>query len=130
MRGMRCATAAAAAVLSLCGCSSLSAEDVADAGAAFAEADGDPATQCELLLPNTRASLEEEESSPCEEAIGQVGPGAGDVTAVEVWGEEAQVRLTDDTLFLTRTDEGWRISAAACTPQGEDLPYDCQLEAS
>jgi hypothetical protein len=72
----------------------------------------------------------EEESSTCEEAIGQVPLGAGKVTAVEVWGEEAQVRLTDDTLFLTRTTDGWRISAAACTPQGESLPYDCRLEAS
>lgn len=126
-RGMRCA-AAVSAVLSMCGCGSLSAGDVADLGAAFADADA--ARQCELLLPNTRTSLEEEESSPCEAAIGQVGLGAGDVTAVEVWGEEAQVRLTDDTLFLTRTTEGWRISAAACTPQGEDLPYDCRLEAS
>ena len=47
-----------------------------------------------------------------------------------MWGEEAQVRLSDDTLFLTRTADGWRVSAAACTAQGAELPYECQLEAS
>jgi hypothetical protein len=52
------------------------------------------------------------------------------VTAVEVWGAEAQVRLADDTVFLTRTSDGWRVSAAACTPRGEGLPYDCRLAAS
>jgi hypothetical protein len=126
----RLAAAAAAVLLSLCGCGSLAADEVESVGAAFAAADGDPAEQCELLTANTRTALVEEESSTCEEAIGLVPLGAGEVTSVEVWGEEAQVRLTDDTLFLTRTTDGWRVSAAACTPQGEERPYDCQLEAS
>ena len=43
---------------------------------------------------------------------------------MEVWGEEAQARLTDDTVFLTRTADGWRVTAAACRSQGADLPYD------
>jgi hypothetical protein len=49
---------------------------------------------------------------------------------VAVWGEEAQARLTDDTLFLTRTAEGWLVTAAACRSQGADLPYECQVEGS
>jgi hypothetical protein len=55
--------------------------------------------------------------------------GAGDVVSVEVWGEDALVHLTDDTLFLTRTENGWRVSAGACEPQ-PDAPYVCGVEAS
>jgi hypothetical protein len=117
----------AAAVLVLCGCGDVSDDEVAEVGADFAGAD--PLVRCELLLPNTRTALMEEESATCEEAIETV-PRGGDVTSVEIWGEEAQVRLTDDTLFLTRTSEGWRIAAAACEPQGADRPYDCELAAS
>jgi hypothetical protein len=118
------------AALALCGCGDLSTDEVAAVGTDFATAASDPAARCELLAPNTLTALVEQESSACEEAIGTLPLGSGEVTAVEVWGQEAQVRLTDDTLFLTRTSAGWRVSAAACEPQGEDLPYDCQLEAS
>ena len=47
---------------------------------------------------------------------------------MEVWGEEAQARLTDDTFFLTRTADGWRVTAAACRSRGADLPYTCRVE--
>jgi hypothetical protein len=40
------------------------------------------------------------------------------------------VQLTDDTLFLTRTSHGWKVMAAACRPQAEQQPYDCQVEGS
>jgi hypothetical protein len=51
--------------------------------------------RCELLAPNTRAALVEE-ASGCEEAIQQIPLGSGEVASVEVWGEEAQVRLADE----------------------------------
>ena len=38
--------------------------------------------------------------------------------------------LTDDTLFLTHTSDGWKVMAAACRLEAEDQPYDCQLEGS
>ena len=130
-RGSRCATAVAAvALLSLCGCGGLSAGEVESLGSALADAESDPVARCELLAPNTRAALLEEEASGCEEAIQQIPLGSGEVASVEVGGEEAQVRLADDTLFLTRTPDGWRVAAAGCSPQGEDQPYDCRLEAS
>jgi hypothetical protein len=47
---------------------------------------------------------------------------------VQVWGGGAQVRLSGDTLFLAETHAGWRVTAAACKPNG-DAPYDCQVEA-
>ena len=46
---------------------------------------------------------------------------------MEVWGGDAQVRLGGDTVFLTETPTGWRVTAAACEPRGE-LPYECQVE--
>ena len=37
------------------------------------------------------------------------------------------MRLDKDTLFLARFDQGWRVTAAGCTPHG-DLPYDCTVK--
>ena len=34
---------------------------------------------------------------------------------------------TGDTVFLLRFPDGWRVSAAGCTPQGE-APYDCEVQ--
>ena len=127
-RGASAATVAV--LLSLCGCTSVSAEEVESLGAAFAAAEADPDARCDLLAPNTRTALVEEQASTCPDAIQQVSVGGGEVASVEVWGEEAQVRLTDDTLFLTRTPDGWRVTAAGCSPRGDDLPYDCEVEAS
>jgi hypothetical protein len=74
-------------------------------------------------------SLVAEEGTSCPEAIGSLPLGRGDVVSVEVWGEDALVHLSDDTLFLTRDAGGWLVSAGACQPGG-DGPYQCQLEAS
>ena len=111
----------------LTGCGDLSAGEVEDLASTFARAD-DPAARCGLLASTTLAAVQQD--GPCEDVLAELPVGSGDVTGIEVWGEEAQVRLSDDTLFLTRTADGWRVSAAACTPQGPDLPYDCEVEAS
>ncbi len=110
------------------GCGSLQGTEVQRTATDFAGAD--PAGRCQLLAPATVAALVAEESSSCEEAIEQLPLGTGQVVSVEVWGEEAQVRLADDTLFLTRTSDGWRIEAGACDPSGGEGPYECQLEGS
>jgi hypothetical protein len=127
-RRRRALTALGAAVLLLTGCGSLSDDEVRESAEEFAR--GDAGARCELLAPATLASLAEEESSPCEEAIGDVPLGSGDLMSVAIWGEEAQAKLSDDTLFLTRTSSGWRVMAAACRSQGQDMPYECRLEAS
>ncbi|MCA2185458.1 hypothetical protein [Nonomuraea cavernae] len=64
----------------------------------------------------------------CATALGdlRLGPG-GRVTSVEVWGDDAVVRLAGDTVFLHRFTDGWRVRAAGCEPE-RDLPYDCALE--
>jgi hypothetical protein len=130
MHGRRWAAALTGAALLVSGCGSLNADEVEGVAAQFAGAQDDPATRCELLLPAVVETLVEDEETSCEDAIGDLQVGSGDVASVEVWGEEAQVRLSDDTLFLSRTAEGWRITAAGCRSQGETLPYKCQVEGS
>ena len=128
-RGRGAAVLAAVAALAGLGtgCTSVQGTEVQRAASGFAAAE--PGARCELLAPATLATLAAEESAPCPEAIEQLPLGTGEVVAAEVWGDEAQVRLADDTLSLTRTAAGWRIAAAACRPAGE-RPYECRLEGS
>jgi hypothetical protein len=93
----------------------------------FEDPDSDPETRCELLAPATLAAFEENEAAACTEAIGRLPLEGGQVASVEIWGGDAQVRLGGDTLFLTETRAGWRVTAAACQPRGE-APYDCEVE--
>ena len=95
-----------AGVLALPACTNADEPDVRAAAASFAG--GDDQARCGLLAPATLSSLEAEEGAACAEAIGQLPLGSGDVVSVEVWGSDALVRLTDDTLFLTRTTRGGR----------------------
>jgi hypothetical protein len=122
------ALGAVTATLLLTGCGGLAEGDVTRVAADFAA--GDAAARCELLAPAALSALVEEASTSCEEAIEQVDLGSGEVMDVGVWGEEAQAKLSDDTLFLTHTPAGWRVFAAACIPQGEDRPYDCEVESA
>jgi hypothetical protein len=117
----------ALAALAVAGCSNADEPAVRDAASSFAGADEQG--RCALLAPATRSALEQQEGTSCAEAIGELPLGSGGVVSVEVWGEDALVHLTDDTLFLTRDDGGWLVSAAACTPD-RDGPYECQLEGS
>jgi len=119
----------AGATVVLTGCSATERPAVEDAATTFEDASADPEARCDLLAPKALAALEKDASAPCTEAIQQLPLEGGEVTAVEIWGGDAQVRLSGDTVFLTETGAGWRVVAAACRPQG-DAPYDCELEAS
>jgi hypothetical protein len=130
MRATGCYRAAvAAAVVVLAGCASQERGQVEERAQAFAAAAsaGDTATGCALLAPATSRALEHDAEVPCTVALGEERLGGGRVESVEVWGDEALVRLSDDTLFLTRTSGGWKVAAAGCTPNG-DAPYDCRVE--
>ena len=118
---------AGAVTVLVTGCSSLERPEVEDVAAAFEDPAGDPEARCDLLAPATRAALEDEKSQPCPMAVQEVLLLGGAVRAVEVWGRDAQVVLAGDTLFLTETRTGWRVTAAACEPRG-DAPYDCEVE--
>ena len=125
---------AAGALLALGGCAGQgSAENAAAADAAerFArDVTADISSACDLLAPQTRVQLEDSSEMSCAEALPQQDlPAAGSVRRVEVYGKDAVVHLEKDTLFLARFDDGWRVTAAGCTPNG-DRPYDCDVEGS
>ena len=88
---------------------------------------GDLSRACELLAPATRATLEYQQPQPCPQALLGDNLHSGPIGQVEVWGGEARAHAGSDTLFLTRTRQGWRIAAAGCVPQGDNVPYLCKV---
>jgi hypothetical protein len=112
-----------ATVAMLAGCAATERPDVERAATDFAS--GDPTARCALLTPATLAAVERD--GPCVAAVGTSVPSGTQVLQTSVWGDEAQVRLSGDTLFLTRIGDGWKVAAAGCAPNG-DLPYECRVE--
>ncbi|GIE97753.1 hypothetical protein [Paractinoplanes rishiriensis] len=117
------------AVLPVAGCGSVDRR--ADAAAAVAEqlrravANGDGVAACALLAPSAVAELE----PACPEAvIDEDLPTTGAVRGADVYGQWAQVRLDDDTVFLAAFGGGWRVVAAGCRSRGEAEPYDCTVQ--
>jgi hypothetical protein len=126
-------TATVVGSLLLGGCSGLGNAESGNARAAAQEfvqaARADPGAACDLLAPRTLQELEDAEG-PCEQALPQQGVGSpSDPVTVEVYGKDAIVHLGDATVFLARFAEGWRVTAAACSPV-PDRPYDCSVEGS
>jgi hypothetical protein len=109
----------------LAGCSSASQPEVARVAADFESPQGDPQVRCQLLAPTTLEELQK--SSPCAEVLKQLPFQGGTARSVQVWGGGAQAKVGSDTVFLTETDSGWKVTAALCQPRGE-APYDCQVE--
>jgi hypothetical protein len=123
------ATAIGAAVLSGCSGQGKTEADPAGATAArfSAAATSDATAACSLLAPATASELEKS-SGDCSRGLADADlPSGGRVQEVEVFGLDAMVRLDADTVFLARFANGWRVTAAGCTPQG-DGPYDCDIK--
>jgi hypothetical protein len=88
----------------------------------------DGAAACAVLAPETLADLEQSADQPCARAVlDEDLPAPGRMINTNVYGQWAQVRLDDDTVFLAVFRDGWRVVAAGCKPQG-DRPYDCALQ--
>jgi hypothetical protein len=88
---------------------------------------GNGAAACALLAPETASKLEQSQGESCAEAVlGEDLTESGTVSAQQVYGQWAQVRLSHDTVFLAQFPGGWRVVAAGCAPGGAG-PYDCQL---
>jgi hypothetical protein len=120
--------AALVGVLGTTGCAAAAAPTVAAVADRFAGAVArhDGATACALLTDDARHDTETFGRDCPTQLAGLPDPGA--VQQVEIWGDTAQVRLDDDTLFLLQFPDGWRVSAAGCAPQ-EDAPYRCEVQA-
>lgn len=130
---VRLAPALLGGLLVLGGCAGQGNAEDHNAGAAavaFATSAKDsPSTACGLLAPETLKELESTDGS-CDSALPQqVESGGGSVRQVEVYRKDAIVHLSTDTVFLARFRDGWRVTAAVCTSQG-DRPYDCKIKGS
>ena len=126
---MRTAVAAGLVVAVLAGCAPAAEKSQAQSAAArFADAlmQRDGAAACQLLTDAARSALETTSAEACDQAVVDVRSSTGK-TSAQVWGDEAQVRIGDDTIFLDRTARGWRVRAAGCEPQGGDRPYECEV---
>ncbi len=126
MNSLRSLALGGAAIVVLAGCAGMQRPEVERVAADFAT--GDAATRCALLAPATRSSVERDESAACTQALAELAPSSGQVQHSEIWGDEAQVQLADDTLFLTHTGSGWKVAAAGCLAHVADAPYECSLE--
>lgn len=121
------------AIVALGGCGGKDDEAATRAAERFyaaAEA-GDGEEACAQLEESTREALEQDEKSPCAEAVLSLELSGSEADSATVWVTSAQVRLRrGDTVFLDETPDGWRVAAAGCKPQpGEEQPYDCEVES-
>ncbi|MDA1362146.1 hypothetical protein O1R50_21145 [Glycomyces luteolus] len=87
---------------------------------------GDADAACAALAPETLEAMVASEGEPCEASLTSQELPSGAVGDVAVWGDRAQVRTEGDVLFLVELEEGWKVAAAGCSPQG-DLPYRCEV---
>ena len=96
---------------------------------AVAADDGDRA--CARLSESTVSELESQEMKPCPEAVTQLELSGSAVERATVYVTSALVELRGgDHVFLDRTPDGWKVSAAGCKPQaGEEQPDDCEVES-
>jgi hypothetical protein len=94
---------------------------------------GDGEQACTQLSPDTRAELEKQEQRPCREAVTDLELEGGSVVRAQVYMLNAMIELSSgETAFLDQGEEGWRLSAIGCKPEGgkpADRPYDCELES-
>lgn len=89
---------------------------------------GDYGHACGLLIPSTAEKLEAGAAGTCAEKLAQLDvPVSASVQDSASYGRNAQVVMDQDTLFLARSGDGWKIMAAGCTARGE-RPYDCEVE--
>jgi ketosteroid isomerase-like protein len=83
---------------------------------------------CELLAPETFHEVEKSAKAPCGQAITDADlPDLGRVNATDVYGNEARVVASGDTVFVSDFDGTWKIVAAGCAARG-DLPHDCTVQ--
>ncbi len=115
--------------LALSACGSSSESDAADVAAQFhaALADRDGSAACALLSPSARSELKQSAGRPCPKAIvSERLPAPEGPTTVSVFDTAAEVRYSDETVFLARFDGGWKVMAAGCTPRPPH-PHDCTI---
>jgi hypothetical protein len=88
----------------------------------------DGAAACAVLAPQTKQELEKSAKQACAGVILREGiHGEGGPRRTDVYGTAARVQLGEDTAFLARFQDGWKVMAAGCRRQPHDQPFDCQV---
>lgn len=133
-RPLLTAAAAVAVVLLASGCGGARDDAVRSARSFYAALDaGDGAAACRLLADPTRRELEASAGEPCARAILQqhVGEASGRPHA-RTYASMALVRWAQETTFLARFGDGWRVFAAGCAPDATSPRdadrYDCDVQ--
>jgi hypothetical protein len=85
-------------------------------------------TACTQLTATARTELESDAEQSCPQALqgAELTPG-GEVSRMDVYGQQARVVLGRDTLFLARTPDGWKVNAAGCHLESEGR-YACTVK--
>ena len=130
--GVRVVAALGSAVFVVAGltaCDVPGAAQAEQAADAFGAVEGtDPAGECQLLADQTRQKVEKDAKAPCAKALdGEDLPKPSTARSVDVYGHDARAVLAGDVIFLARFPQGWLVTAAGCTTQPDDRPYDCQI---
>jgi hypothetical protein len=87
------------------------------------------ATACAQMSPSLRAQLVDDHGSPCAKAVLQLNLHGRTPKTVRVYADAAEVEFAGgDTVFLGDTNEGWRVEALGCRPDGPG-PYECEEQA-
>ena len=115
--------------LLLWGCTPVGEAAARIAGDRFQAAlrDDDWTGACQLFSEEARGNLESASGQPCPAALADLHLPTGPASSIEVWGDNAQVRLEAGVLFLAKFRLGWKVTAAGCEPR-PDRPYDCAVE--
>lgn len=121
-------------VLAVSGCARLNpgTDEAATVAQQFHDrlAVSDEQAACALLAPTTVEEIEAGQPDSCPAHLAALDlPAASEVRQAQAYGSNARVRLDADTVFLTRSGDGWTITAAGCIPRGE-RPYDCEVKGS
>ncbi len=126
---MRLTLIGCVALLTLAGCSNIGQQQAAEAALEWTTAA--PSQACELLAPDTADAVAEQSDGNCVRALAAIErPRAGAVLGTELAGQNAQVRLENDVVFLALFPDGWRVTAADCQRDDPDpeVPYRCEVE--
>jgi hypothetical protein len=129
-RPAACCTVVAAGLIAVSACTGPGADQAGQVAGSFTRlASDDPGKACDLLAPGTREEVEKAAEKSCAEALPDEDlPDPSPLVSVEVYGHDAIARFGNDTVFLARFPEGWRITAAGCQAGPNDAkPYDCDI---
>ncbi|MEU7075539.1 hypothetical protein AB0B30_36865 [Streptomyces narbonensis] len=86
---------------------------------------------CEALAPGTLEELESDQ--PCPAALAALDLGtvtdSGQPVATDVYGDQARVVFAGDVVYLASFPDGWKVTAAGCTPR-PGRPARCEVQGS